>query len=114
MGAGRKRDVDLDAIYGAGTVELQARMRALVLLGWRREGPGFAITRLTPGAALQRFDFFRKDLGVFDLDRTPGAPVTAAERQGYEALVERVPVFEISGRVDFRALVGAVATLLAA
>ncbi len=108
-----KRDVDLDAIYGAGTVALEARMHALVLLRWRRDGRGLQIDRLTPEAALDRLEMFRKDLGAFDLDRVPGAPATAAELAGYRALVATVPVLEVSGRVDFRALVGAVLTLLA-
>jgi HprK-related kinase B len=109
----RKRDVDLDAIYGPGTVVLQAEMRALVLLRWRRDGHSLCIERLGPAAALERLEVFRKDLGAFDLDRAPGAPVTAAELEGYRALVTAVPVLEVSGRVDFRALVGAVAAILA-
>lgn len=109
-----KRDVDLDAIYGAGTVDLAAEMRALVLLRWRRDGHGLQVERLTPERALDRLEVFRKDLGAFDLDRTPGGPASAAELAGYRALVTAVPVYEVSGRVDFRALVGAVVTLLAA
>jgi HprK-related kinase B len=109
----RKRDVDLDAIYGAGTVALEAEMRALVLLRWRRDGVGLRVDRLAPEAALARLEIYRKDLGAFDLDRTAGAPVTDFELDGYRALVGAVPVLEVSGRVDFRALVGAVAALLA-
>jgi HprK-related kinase B len=109
-----KRDVDLDAIYGAGTVQLQARMHALVLLRWRRDGRALHVDRLAPEAALDRLEMYRKDLGAFDLDRVPGDPATAAELAGYRALVSTVPVLEVSGRVDFRALVGAVLTLLAA
>jgi HprK-related kinase B len=109
-----KRDVDLDAIYGAGTVALAAEMRALVLLRWTRDGHGLRIERLPVPGALDRLEVFRKDLGAFDLDRTPGGPATAAELAGYRALVGAVPVYEVSGRVDFRALTGAVVTLLAA
>ena len=112
-GLERKRDVNLDAVYGRGTVALDAEMRALVLLRWRRDGDGLRVERLAPDAALQRLDVFRKDLGAFDLDRPPGAPATAAELDGYRGLVATVPVFEVAGRVDFRALVGAVATILA-
>ena len=49
---------------------------------------------------------------AFDLDRIPGAPATAA-LDGYRAIVAAVPVLEVAGRVDFRALVGAVAAILA-
>ena len=109
----RKRDVDLDAIYGPGTVALRARMRALVLLRWRRDGERLRVACLDPASALQRLEIFRKDLGAFDLDRCPGAPAPAAELDGYRVLVAAVPVLEITGRVDFRALVGAVAAILA-
>jgi HprK-related kinase B len=109
----RKRDVDLDAVYGRGTVVLDAEMRALVLLRWRRDGDGLRIERLAPAAVLDRLDVFRKDLGAFDLDRPAGAPPTPAELDGYRRLVATVPVFEVEGRVDFRALVGVVSTILA-
>jgi HprK-related kinase B len=112
-GLERKRDVDLDAIYGPGTVALDAAMCALVLLRWRRDDQGLRVERLAPAAALQRLDVFRKDLGAFDLDRTSRTMVTAAELEGYRALVSSVPVLEVAGRVDFRALVGAVAAILA-
>ncbi|HEX9819232.1 MAG TPA: hypothetical protein VGD07_06440 [Methylomirabilota bacterium] len=108
-----KRDVDLEQIYGPGTVELSAETRALVLLRWRRDGHGLQVDRLTPAGALDRLEIFRKDLGAFDLDRVPGGPPTAAEMTGYRALVAAVPVLEVTGRVDFRALVGVVGTLLA-
>jgi HprK-related kinase B len=108
-----KRDIDLDAIYGRGTVDLTAQMRALVLLRWRRDGHGLRLDRLSVAGALERLEVYRKDLGAFDLDRTPGSPATATELAGYRALVSAVPVLEITGRVDFRALVGAVSALLA-
>jgi hypothetical protein len=84
-----------------------------VLLRWRRDDQGLRVERLAPAAALQRLDVFRKDLGAFDLDRTSRTMVTAAELEGYRALVSSVPVLEVAGRVDFRALVGAVAAILA-
>ncbi|HEU4367330.1 MAG TPA: HprK-related kinase B [Methylomirabilota bacterium] len=108
-----KRDVDLDRIYGSGTVDLTAEMRALVLLRWSRDGRGLQVDRLTPPSALERLEVFRKDLGAFDLDRVPGGLPTVAEMAGYQALVAAVPVFEVTGRVDFRALVGVTGALLA-
>jgi hypothetical protein len=95
-------------------VVLTAQMGALVLLGWRRDGHGFGVERLMPDDALQRLELLRKDLGAFDLDRRPGAAATAVELDGYRALVATVPVLEVTGRVDFRALVGVVAAILAA
>src|SRR5207245_9869090 len=39
----RQSTLDLDSIYGAGTVELRGRMEALVLLKWRRDGRGLDV-----------------------------------------------------------------------
>jgi hypothetical protein len=70
------------------------------------------VRRRDADAALRHLELFRKDLGAFDLDRAPGAPATTRELGGYRALVTAAPVFVVEGRVDFRVLIGAVATLL--
>ncbi|PYO01211.1 MAG: HprK-related kinase B [Candidatus Rokuibacteriota bacterium] len=105
-----KRDVDLDAIYGPGTVEVEGGMAALVLLTWSPGGAAFSTRRLTADAALSRTSIFAKDLGVFDLDAEPRrrAPLPAA----YAPILEHVPIFEVSGRTDFAALVGFVKRLV--
>ena len=105
----RKCDVDLDAIYGAGTVELAGRARVLALLKWRLDGPPFSVRRLDTTEALANVPFFYKDLGVFDLDR----PRDAAGRMAdYAELLRRVTVVEANGCVDFPALVDLVGDLL--
>jgi len=110
----RKSDVDLDRIYGAGTVDLQGRMEALVLLRWRRAGQGLDVRPLSVDEALAALPLVYKNLGAFDLDRGPGAAMTAAELGGYRELFERVAVVEVTGGVDFAGLVGVVDKLLSA
>ena len=110
----RKSDVDLDRIYGAGTVDLRGRMEALVLLRWRRAGYGLDVRRLSVDEALAALPLVEKNLGAFDLDRVPGAPMTAGELAGYRELFERVAVVEVTGGVDFGGLVGVVDKLLSA
>lgn len=109
----RKRDVDLDALYGAGTVELRARMRAVVLLRWQLDGEGLVVRRLPAVEALTRLDVFAKDLGMFDLDRPALAPRTRWSADRYAEILERVVVVEINGRPDFPSLVPVVGDLLA-
>jgi HprK-related kinase B len=106
----RKRDVDLDAIYGPGTVRLSGRMTALVLLAWRLDGQGLEVRRLDPGEARARHPIYAKDLGAFDLDRPAAAPDAGPGR--YDALLARVPVLEVTGAPDFRALVSLVTDLI--
>jgi HprK-related kinase B len=108
----RKSDVDLDSIYGPGTVELRGRMEALVLLKWRRDGRGLDVRRLSVAEALAALPLVEKNLGAFDLDRVPGTPVTDAEREAFRELFGRVAVVEVTGRVDFGGLVGVIDKLL--
>jgi HprK-related kinase B len=110
----RKSDVDLDRIYGAGTVDLRGRMKALVLLRWRRAGQGLDVRRLSVDQALAALPLVYKNLGAFDLDRVPGAAMTLAELAGYRELFGRVAVVEVTGGVDFAGLVGVVDKLLSA
>jgi HprK-related kinase B len=109
----RKSDVDLDRIYGEGAVELSGDMVALILLRWRRDGTGLGIRRLTVAEAIDALPLVYKSLGAFDLDREPAAPVTEDEIERYRELFSRVALMEITGKVDFKALVGIVDDLLA-
>jgi HprK-related kinase B len=109
----RKSDVDLDSIYGDGTIELRGRMAALVLLKWRRDGQGLGVRRLRVEEALDSLPLVYKNLGAFDLDRSPGVPMADTESECYRELFGRVKLVEITGRVDFGALVGVVDKLLA-
>jgi HprK-related kinase B len=108
----RKSDVDLDRIYGDGTVELRGRMEALVLLRWRRDGEGLGMRRLSVDEALGALPLVYKNLGAFDLDRAPGTGITDAERACYRELLGRITVAEVTGRVDFSALVSVIDELL--
>jgi HprK-related kinase B len=110
----RKIDVDLDAIYGCGTVELRGRLEALVLLGWRLDGRGFGVRELDAAQASTRLALFSKDLGAFDLSR-PGAGPASADGDGpYRPLLERVRLLEVWGRTDFQRLVELVGEVLGA
>src|SRR5262249_25575804 len=42
----RKRDIDLDQVYGPGTIELRGELTALVLLRWRVRDRSFQSRRL--------------------------------------------------------------------
>ena len=108
----RKSDVDLDRIYGDGTVELRGRMEALVLLRWRRDGQGLDVRRLSVDEALAALPLVYKNLGAFDLDRAPGSGITDAERACYRELFGRITVAEVTGRIDFSALVPVIDELL--
>jgi HprK-related kinase B len=109
---GRSRTVDVDALYGAGTVCLQARLKLLVLLSWSIDSTGFEVCRLDAESALARWPMYYKDLGVFDLDRAISTTVSQDDLDAHRDLVKRLTVVEVSGRPDFAALVDLVGELM--
>jgi HprK-related kinase B len=110
---GRSRAVDVDALYGPGTVCLQARLELLVLVTWTLDGAGFGVCRLDAESALARWPIYHQDLGVFDLDRAISATPTADDLAACRELVGQLTVVEVSGRPDFAALVDVVGDLMA-
>ena len=56
---------------------------------------------------------FQKDLGVFDLDRPLWRTASLVDLHRYAAALDRVQVLEVTGAVDFSALVDLVGELLA-
>ena len=108
-----KRDVDLDLVYGPGTVDLSARMRALVLLRWHRRGGSVRVRPIEVSEALSNLPLFYKDLGAFDLDLEPNASALADVEQRYRALLTRVTLVDVTGSPDFGRLVKLVSDLVA-
>jgi hypothetical protein len=110
---GRSRAIDVDALYGPGTVSLQARLEALVLLNWTVDGTGFHVRRLGTQGGLDHWPIYYKNLGVFDLDRDMYSMPTEADLAGYREILGKLKVIEVSGRPDFAALAEVVADLMA-
>jgi HprK-related kinase B len=108
----RKRDVDLDAVYGPGAVDLRARLRAFVLLRWLRGERQMRVRLIEVSEALAALPLYYKDLGAFDLDREPGSAPDADVPRRYRALLRRVTLVEVTGAPDFPRLVKLVLDLL--
>jgi HprK-related kinase B len=109
-----KRAVDVDALYGPGTVCLQARAELLVLLTWRPDGTGFGVRQLDAESTLAHWPIYYKDLGFYDQGRTASGTPTAEDLAAYRELMGQWTVLELSGRPDFPALVDVVSDFLAA
>jgi len=108
----RKSDVNLDEVYGAGTVDLQGELCALVLLRWRVDGEAFQSRRLDSAEALAALPLYYKDLGAFDLGRPIRAERSVDRRAAYSELLDGLTVIEVRGRWDFAALGELVSDLL--
>ena len=111
-GLERRRDVDLDEVYGPGTTVLQGELRALVLLRGQLDGGGFRSRQLDSNEALAAVPLYYKDLGVFDLDRRLSVEEAAHQLSVYAGLLRSIDVVEIRGRWDFAALGEVVSELL--
>jgi HprK-related kinase B len=99
----RKSDVDLDGLYGVGTMILAARMAMLVVLRWR---PGLAepasFRKLEEHELADAAPLVAKDLGAFAVGAA--AAQRASDADAYVDLMRRVPVHEASGGLEVRAL----------
>lgn len=103
-----KHDVPIAGLYGPDRVVAEAPLAAFVVLNWRRDDP--SPTRVVPVDLRQRRDllaaimkspgpFYQHPDGRFQAD---GEPLDEA---AYLGLLDGVPVLEVSGGVDFDALV---------
>jgi HprK-related kinase B len=108
----RKRDVDLDQIYGQGTTELRSELRALVLLRWQMDGGSFKSRRLDAAQALTLLPLFYKDLGAFGLEGPVRAERAVDRLAEYLNLLEHLTIIEVRGGWDFVALRDLVGNLL--
>ncbi|HXX39902.1 MAG TPA: HprK-related kinase B [bacterium] len=91
-----KHDVDVDAIYGPGTVQLRGRLRAVFLLRWSINSRGWSVHTVPPGERVAALSRVVKGLGVYDV----APPSAEARDRTLAAACETVSVYEVSGRAD--------------
>lgn len=110
-GLENKLDVDLEQIYGDGTVELRGTLAVLLLLKWKLSGEAFSLRRLDPTSALANVPILRRDLGAFDLEAKSRARAVQ-ELLKFAEVLGRIAVVEVTGKTDFGALVDAARDLV--
>lgn len=91
-----KHDVDVDAIYGPGTVQLRGFLRAVFLLRWSPNSRGWSVHTLAPDERVGALAQTMKGVGVYDA--TP--PSAAAQQAILAAVCETLSVYEVSGHAD--------------
>lgn len=91
----QKHDVDVDAIYGPGTVHLQGRLKAIFLLRWGPVAQGWNVRPL--GAADRRAALGQlvKRVGVYHV-----VPPQDGETRAVNAVADTVTMYEVTGRAD--------------
>ncbi len=96
----RKHDVDVEAIYGPGTVRLQGMLRAVFLLRWSFDSRGWSVHTIPAAERPAALGQVVKSLGVYDL----APPDPALVESTLAAVCERISVYEVSGRADLERL----------
>jgi HprK-related kinase B len=109
-----KYDVDIDECFGEGRMRMHADLRGVVILNWRRHSIESA--QLRQVSLSQRPDLLRaltKAAGPFYQPGGLGpANGLTVENRAYLDVLERLPVFEMTGGVDFVTAVGQCTHLL--
>jgi HprK-related kinase B len=111
----QKHDVDIDRVYGPGRIAAEAPLAAFVVLNWQRADDREAT--LEPVELAERGDllaaimkspgpFYQYSDGHFHADDT------AFDDAAYLQALRGVPVFEVTGGIDFPRISARVAALL--
>ena len=98
----RKCDVDIFEFYGQGRFDLNATFCGLVLLNWRLEGGPMIAKRIELRARRDLISTIIKDGGLFyyrSADKITREPAV----DEYLDLLDGIPVYELTGGVDFNA-----------
>mgnify|MGYP001813704807 FL=1 len=111
----QEHDVHIPRVYGRGRTAREASLAAFVVLGWRRDGDRAAtMEQVDPAERPELLGTIMKSPGPFDHDarghfHADDVPHDAA---AYLQALHGVPVFEVTGRVDFPGISERIAALL--
>ena len=110
-----KHDVHIDRVYGPGRIARESPLAAFVVLNWRHDDDD--------EAALHQVDLAERPELLGTIMKSPGpfyqyadghfhADDTAFDPAAYLRALEGVPVFEVTGRIDFPRISERIAALL--
>ncbi len=95
-----KRDIDVDAIYGRGTVTLAGTLHVVYVLAWGPSVSGQEIRIVDDAGRRRILRTAAKGIGVYDL--TP--PESGSQTKTLDAVADALRIYEVSGRTDIAGL----------
>ncbi|MFP4472669.1 MAG: HprK-related kinase B [Candidatus Omnitrophota bacterium] len=107
-----KYDVDILRLYGQDSWRLHCAMDRLVVLNWQRGAGSTKITEVDLSARRDLYPAFMKGPGVFFRPGCDDFYDTYCTAEAYRKCLEGVPVYEVTGGVDFHHLCRELKTLL--
>ena len=110
----QKHDVHIHRVYGPGRTAREASLAAFVVLGWRRDGDH--------GATMEQVDLAERPELLSTIMKSPGpfyhdadghfrADDVPHDAAAYLQALHGVPVFEVTGQVDFPGISERIAAL---
>lgn len=99
-----KNDVPLERCFPNSRFLLSAPLHALLILNWRRQDQPMAVRQVFLKDRRELLAAFRKSTGLFFLDDRTPQPVDPTDETYIDRLGD-IPVYEITGGVDFQAAV---------
>ena len=96
-----KYDAFIDECFGPGRFELQARMKGLAILNWKRGGGETKVTPVDIGARRDLLHAFMKDTGLF-YESDHDMPLPDFSEEAYLEGLKGCTVLEVTGGADFQ------------
>jgi len=97
----QKYDVFIDDCFGNDKFKLSARMKALVVLNWRRNSAEFEIRKVNIADRRDLFPAFTKSVGLFYEPAPLKEPGQDFSDEAYLRLLDNCDVYEMTGGIDF-------------
>ncbi len=98
--AEEKYDVDINCIFGEKRFTLSTRLHGLGILNWRQGDGKICIQEIDLDKRKDLFRTFMKSPGLF-FEPEPGKPYPDLTPSRYMDVLRDIPVFEVTGGVDF-------------
>jgi len=95
-----KYDVEIGRCFGEGRFVLEAPMKALAILNWKRESGPLVVRRVSLDERPELLPAFMKETGLFYLPSDDSRQMIPSP-EAYADLLRGCEVYEFSGGVDF-------------
>jgi len=106
-----KYDAFIDECFGPGRFVLEAEMKGLAILNWKRGQEGLAVTLVDIDARRDLLPAFMKSTGLF-YDSSQDMPVPDFSEDAYVEALRGTTVLEVTGGADFLAAAAELALFL--
>ncbi len=106
-----KYDAFIDECFGPGRFDLEARMKGLAILNWKRDGKGLTVREVDIASRRDLLPAFMKSTGLF-FESGNDMPLPDFSEEAYVEGLKGCTVLEVTGGADFEAAAAELARFL--